>query len=318
MEKRLAKMTFNLSFTFLLFSSVLYSQVDSSRLQFFPLHLGDTWQYYYGNYNGGGGYYRTSVLTVADTLLGNGKKYFGIVDTRFPTTFTFYRIDSLGRVQGYSSSTGDTCGGCMNEVNTYRLAEKDSSIWRICYNIADQLIGSPYLFRYNGMGVTTAFDSTRDVMIFQAGGKSDQGDTTFWDWSPHFVLMRGIGIYNTEYGESYYTLLTGAIINGVKYGTIQDGVDEINSQPYDFELFQNYPNPFNPTTKIRFNVPIAGFVSLKVYDMLGRQVSLLVNGRKFPGTYEVNFDASKLSSGVYFYRLTTNRFNQTKKMILTR
>jgi hypothetical protein len=125
--------------------------------------------------------------------------------------------------------------------------------------------------------------------------------------------MRGIGIYNTEYGESNYTLLTGAIINGVKYGEIRTGVEEDKSLPNSFELSQNYPNPFNPMTKIRFDVSVAGFISLKVYDMLGRQVVTRVNERKLPGRYEVNFDTSKLSSGVYFYHPTTNRFTETKK-----
>jgi hypothetical protein len=116
---------------FLQLHNILYSQADSTRLEFFPLHKSDTWQYYCGNYNGGGGYYRTWILTAVDTLLNNGKRYFGIADPRFLTSFTFY-VDSLWRVQSYSSSIGDTCSGCMNEVNTYRLAEKDSSIWRIC------------------------------------------------------------------------------------------------------------------------------------------------------------------------------------------
>jgi hypothetical protein len=307
-----------LPFFLLLQAGTLYSQVDSSRLEFFPLHKGDTWQYYYGNYNGGGGYYKNQTVVTMDTLMPNGFHYVMVTGSPYYNYTKFYRIDSLMRIQEYYDFFGDTCGGAMNEANVFRLAEKDSSIWKICYNVADQLIGAPYLFRYNSMGVTTAFDSIRDVMIFQAGGKSDQGDTTFWDWSPHFVLMRGVGLYNTEYGESNYTLLTGAIVNGVKYGTIQDGVGEIKSQPYNFELSQNYPNPFNPTTKIRFNVPIAGFVSLKVYDVLGRQVATLVNERKLPGTYEVIFDASKLSSGLYFYRMATNRFTETKKMILTR
>ena len=83
-----------------------------------------------------------------------------------------------------------------------------------------------------------------------------------------------------------------------------------------FHLFQNYPNPFNPSTTIMFNVPSSGFVSLKVYDALGREVKTLVQVVKKMGRYEVEFDASKLSSGVYFYRLTAGDYGAVKKMVV--
>ena len=77
---------------------------------------------------------------------------------------------------------------------------------------------------------------------------------------------------------------------------------------------QNYPNPFNPVTKIDFALQKAGFVSLKVYDYIGREISLLVSKEMDQGAHSVTFDASGLSSGVYFYRLEVNGFTQTKKM----
>jgi hypothetical protein len=94
--------------------------------------------------------------------------------------------------------------------------------------------------------------------------------------------------------------------------------------PDDFYLFQNYPNPFNPTTKIRFAIPnvIADemkqsqFISLKVYDMLGNEVATLLNEEKDAGQYEVTFDATGLTSGVYFYKLEAGSIVQAKKMIL--
>mgnify|MGYP000856634798 CR=1 FL=1 len=76
----------------------------------------------------------------------------------------------------------------------------------------------------------------------------------------------------------------------------------------------NYPNPFNPVTKIDFVLQKAGFVSLKVYDFIGREISELVSKEMNPGVHTVTFDASGLSSGVYFYRLEVNGFAQTKKM----
>ena len=91
----------------------------------------------------------------------------------------------------------------------------------------------------------------------------------------------------------------------------------------EFSLEQNYPNPFNPSTKISYSIPSVGneyfrSVKLKVYDILGREVAELVNEQQKPGYYEVQFDASKLTSGVYFYKLQAGSFLQTKKMILLR
>ncbi len=86
--------------------------------------------------------------------------------------------------------------------------------------------------------------------------------------------------------------------------------------PRSFELSQNYPNPFNPRTGIRYQVPGVSNVNLIVYDMLGREVAVLVNERKAPGSYEVEFDGSRLASGVYFYRLMAGNFVQTKKMLM--
>jgi len=81
-------------------------------------------------------------------------------------------------------------------------------------------------------------------------------------------------------------------------------------------LFQNYPNPFNPETKINYNVSKSGFVTIKVYDLLGREVTTLVNENKPAGNYSIKFDGSKLVSGIYFYRMKAGDFVQTKKLIL--
>jgi hypothetical protein len=88
--------------------------------------------------------------------------------------------------------------------------------------------------------------------------------------------------------------------------------------PRGFFLAQNYPNPFNPSTTIRYELPKSGIVRLGVYDILGREVSLLVNEMKEAGSYRVEFDGSGLSSGVYFYRLTASDFVQTRKLLLVR
>ncbi len=88
------------------------------------------------------------------------------------------------------------------------------------------------------------------------------------------------------------------------------------SLPEAFHLSQNYPNPFNPVTTIRYQTGIRGRVILKIFDIIGREVAVLVNEIKEPGTYSVRWDAGKASSGVYFYQLQAGDFIQRRKMIV--
>jgi hypothetical protein len=112
------------------------------------------------------------------------------------------------------------------------------------------------------------------------------------------------------YDESHNTILV--------YYLSMVGINENNviNSPNNFSLSQNYPNPFNPNTKISWQLPISSIVTLKVYDVLGNEIAILVNEHKLAGSYEVNFDASNLSSGIYFYQIKTGSFIQTKKMTL--
>ena len=106
-----------------------------------------------------------------------------------------------------------------------------------------------------------------------------------------------------------------------KYGSrLQDfvtinGVKE-NQPLHSFVLHQNYPNPFNPATEIRFEVPVSGFVSLRVYDVLGREIATLVHEQKSPGIYTAQWEASGRTSGVYYYRLITVNRIETKSMVV--
>ncbi len=110
-----------------------------------------------------------------------------------------------------------------------------------------------------------------------------------------------------------------AAVNNKIYKYIDQTTDIKEKHPEistKYSLGQNYPNPFNPSTTISFSIPQTQFVTLKVYDMLGREVSTFVSEEKQPGTYEVKFNASNLPSGVYFYRLQAGSFSQTKKLLL--
>jgi len=99
--------------------------------------------------------------------------------------------------------------------------------------------------------------------------------------------------------------------------SVKDEEMEITQNiPSKFMLEQNYPNPFNPTTSIEFSVPSSEYVSLKVYDVLGNEITSLVNENKAAGNYIVDFNASSLSSGVYFYKISAGNYTETKKMMI--
>ena len=95
-----------------------------------------------------------------------------------------------------------------------------------------------------------------------------------------------------------------------------DEVMVISVPPTRFNLAQNYPNPFNPTTVIQYAIPVESHVTIKVLNAIGEEVAELLNETKAPGTYEINFNAKSLSSGVYFYRIQAGNFVETKRMML--
>ncbi len=133
------------------------------------------------------------------------------------------------------------------------------------------------------------------------------------------------GTFIDSYGNSI-TLPSYSGINHFYYSKFITGIEEDKLNNKTFTLSQNYPNPFNPTTIIKYSIPSelsplpggvrGGLVTLKVYDILGREISTLVNKNQKPGNYEVEFNGSKLASGIYFYRLKAGNYIATKKFVL--
>lgn len=97
-----------------------------------------------------------------------------------------------------------------------------------------------------------------------------------------------------------------------------NNVENSMSIVYEFNLEQNYPNPFNPSTTINYSIPNNGFVKLAVYNILGEEVSTLVNKVQSAGNYSIDFNASELPSGIYLYRIDTQNLSLSKKLILTK
>ena len=134
-------------------------------------------------------------------------------------------------------------------------------------------------------------------------------------------FAKDIGLYSSSTNApsgAVSDILTGCIVNGVLYGdTSLTGINHLNSIiPNNFSLSQNYPNPFNPNTTIKFAIPRAGDVGLAIYNALGQVVATLVNEHLNAGTYSADWNSSDFPSGVYFYKLTSGDFTETKKMVL--
>jgi len=142
------------------------------------------------------------------------------------------------------------------------------------------------------------------------------------DTSIHISQYRQIDFYGKNYGWCYHRLGAGIHTKvGGDTTIFLTGVNNyLNATASCFRLFQNYPNPFNPQTTISYYLPKANFVSLKIYNLQGKETTVLVSGKKSEGFYEVSFDANKynLSSGIYFYSLQTENYTETKKMILVK
>jgi len=137
------------------------------------------------------------------------------------------------------------------------------------------------------------------------------------NWSTSYTVTTGN--FNAMQKARTGNTIWGVRDNGgiSRYGTPLTGITVVGSEiPSSYTVSQNYPNPFNPTTKINFALPKSGLVTLKIYDMLGKEVATLVNEVKNVGTYTVDFNGANLSSGIYFYKVSVNGFSDVKKMML--
>jgi photosystem II stability/assembly factor-like uncharacterized protein len=154
------------------------------------------------------------------------------------------------------------------------------------------------------------------VLLSKNDGASWQDVSTGTSGNPnwYYTDVRSFHNYNGTflvgtYGKSIYSVPFSQII----------GIKQISSSvPDKFKLEQNYPNPFNPSTNIKYQIQKNSFVNLKVFDILGKEVTVLVDEKQSAGAYEVTFDAGSLNSGIYFYQLISGNFKETKKLLLVK
>jgi len=198
-------------------------------------------------------------------------------------------------------------------IGSFKFTVKfDTSIlnWLRIYKLNDQ-IDSLYVSNKKGTvtmvgegpsGISLPNDSTLFSMMFYIKNL-DTSEVNFIKDSSN-ILDINDSILTVEYENCQISTI--------------DNIDcvENNNKIYNYYVSQNYPNPFNPTTTIKYEIPKANFVTIKVFNILGKEVASLVNENKKAGDYNVEFNANKLSSGVYFYRIKAGSFVETKKLIL--
>ncbi len=170
----------------------------------------------------------------------------------------------------------------------------------------------------SGLSTNVTSLAVIDTNIF--AGTDGQGVFRFINNDSSWINAGMNGNYITAFAVVNDTLFAAANNNSVWKSRIPNLITDVkwtrNEIPGGFSLSQNYPNPFNPSTSIEFHIKEYGHVTLKVYDILGREITTLINENKPSGNYKIEFNARKLSSGIYFYKLQTNKYSETKKMML--
>ncbi len=216
------------------------------------------------------------------------------------------------------------------ETDTDILIEKldmnGNQIWEKIYGGVDSETGQSVKELSSGgyviSGMASTLSSSWDMYAMQLnqtgdslwgrrfGGSSDDRGWAVETLSDGSIVTAGwVYSFGAGGGDAYILKLSLQNLSGINSAV---------SLNRTFELHQNYPNPFNPSTKLRFEITKREFVSLTVYNSIGQEVASLLNESKSPGTYEIDFDASALPGGTYFYRLSSGEYSETKKMILVK
>jgi hypothetical protein len=188
------------------------------------------------------------------------------------------------------------------------------------YDLEGYSVANAVGFAVTGQ-VVTSTGTPHDMFLMKtdAAGKITPGclDTLPYSARPDQIRIDTNVVTPMQLQDTQFTPQVNSPAPTIKNLCVLTGINEIQNEiPKKYELKQNYPNPFNPSTNIQFSIPEAGIVTLTVYDNAGKEISTLVNGHKNIGSYIVSFDAKGLSSGIYYYKLTSGSFTEVRKMLL--
>jgi Secretion system C-terminal sorting domain/Beta-propeller repeat len=299
-------------------------------------------------YNGPGSSDDEALMIKTDTLgnifvtgnsvgIGSSKDYATICYSSKGDTNWISRYNGTGNDNDMVSSlTCDNLGNAFITGVSYGGSSNNYDFATIKYN---SLGDSVWVKRYNGDsndidgGSAIALDRSGNVYVTGYSTNFTTGsDYTTIKYSPDGIEKWTIKYTNSDAAGSsedpfglfvdtlfnvYVTGMSALDYATVKYVQTPTSVgSSLIQTPNEFSLSQNYPNPFNPSTIIKFQIPKAGLVTLKVYDILGKEIVALINENKMAGYYEISFNASQLASGIYIYQLKANDFISSKKMIL--
>jgi len=282
----------NIIFFFLLFTSVNICQNLSG---YYPLEIGNMWEYW-DPYDS---LFLSRKTIIGDTVMPNGISYKIVKVVYTNPDFPHY---------GYQKQDGAV---------VYQYGEEWLGNERILYDFSKTAGDTIWLYPYSESDTIFCkitfdyYEYFENKLLRHTDFFTKSTGSSYYDIDR---VVDSIGLIFEQYEPGIQYFLRGAVINGKQYGIITDVKNEIVN-PATFILKQNYPNPFNSETRIKFSVPKQGYVSLKVYDILGRLVKILMDNEIEAGWHQVFFNAENLSGGVYFYTLQTNGSNETKKMI---
>ena len=269
----------------------------------FPLSVGNYWQYEVkyvsGFYPEDTVIYYANREILLDTLMPNGLVYYDVYDSR---NFAWPHKDYLRL---------DSLTGCIYKYDEY---QNEESLLDSLKMIEGDFIITGYHLLLECINVDSinSFGELRQAKHFSCF-------TPTFDFN--YKLVKGIGEIFKAYREDqivseiHLSEVTYAKINGEEFGqlvSVEKNFADINS----FSLSQNYPNPFNPSTRIKYAIGSRQLVTLRVFDVLGNEIATLVNEQKPAGEYEIEFDGTELTSGIYFYQLIAGSSIETKKMML--
>lgn len=246
----------------------------------------------------------------ADTRLTNSSylSWVPSVSVSNSDVHVVWTDDRDGNDETYYKRSTD--GGITWEQDT-RLTNNSANSWNPSISVAGKFLHLVWWDDRDGNAEIYYKQSTdsglnwgMDTRLSNAPDFSNRPSISVSDSVLHVVWRD----FRDQNWEIYYKRFSSGNMTSVK--------NPVSELPEGYKLEQNYPNPFNPSTKISFRISYPGFVSLKVYDVLGKEVATLVNEEKPSGEFEVEFVAGRLSSGIYFYKLQSGNFSQTKKMLL--
>ncbi len=232
--------------------------------------------------------------------------------------FIGYRLTGMSSYSVFTNGGGGCYGDPSDAVTAYNFMRGKDGCGNTMINWTS---GTSTFYRYSGDAYTRTgwYDSTqgdrRQIL--------NCGPFSLNPGQDQFLVSGMISVRGSNNNQSVDALLNASdnakTFYNSSFGGTPIGINTISTEvPTSYKLEQNYPNPFNPTTKFKFSIPVSGNVNLKIFDVTGREIATVLNLEIIAGNYEIDWDASAFSSGIYFYSLTSGSYTQTRKMVLVK